>query len=249
MTIFLVSITLLNVVLWIIFIIRFKRLFSTDSIIEQTKTQINKIVKDMDSSTERDIFLASESVKRINNAIADAEQKMEIYNQASKRLHDLISETDKINKSINKKNSIYKDIGQAVPVAKTTSYSTTSNINAYLKNKPVQENSSAKKEEIQTDLFSQVEQQNNDLQLQPKKEEQNTDSLQITQIIQEETQESNEQQVNPLFDNYSETSLSHDSSDLTENVKYLFNQGFDVKEIASKLSCSIIQVQFIIDML
>lgn len=226
--------TILNLILWVIFIIRFKKLFSTDSIIEKTKNQMNKIIKDIDAATERDVFLSKEAAARIQNVISDAEQKMEIFNQASQRLRDMIAEADKINKNSNKK-SIYKDLG-SIPKVETKSYNTTSNINAYLKNKSETLSSTqdlVQKEKsnvsVQKDLFD-----NPDVNNQIEKEDvsEKESPLIITNIVQE-----------------GEDEVSFDKSDLTENVKYLFNQGFDVKEIASKLSCSIIQVQFIIDML
>lgn len=226
--------TILNLILWVIFIIRFKKLFSTDSIIEKTKNQMNKIIKDIDAATERDVFLSKEAAARIQNVISDAEQKMEIFNQASQRLRDMIAEADKINKNSNKK-SFYKDLG-SIPKVETKSYNTTSNINAYLKNKSETLSSTqdlVQKEKsnvsVQKDLFD-----NPDVNNQIEKEDvsEKESPLIITNIVQE-----------------GEDEVSFDKSDLTENVKYLFNQGFDVKEIASKLSCSIIQVQFIIDML
>lgn len=234
MSVFLLSMTILNLILWVIFIIRFKKLFSTDSIIEKTKNQMNKIIKDIDAATERDVFLSKEATARIQNVISDAEQKMEIFNQASQRLRDMIAEADKINKNSNKK-SIYKDLG-SIPKVETKSYNTTSNINAYLKNKSETLSSTqdlVQKEKsnvsVQKDLFD-----NPDVNNQIEKEDvsEKESPLIITNIVQE-----------------GEDEVSFDKTDLTENVKYLFNQGFDVKEIASKLSCSIIQVQFIIDML
>ena len=36
---------------------------------------------------------------------------------------------------------------------------------------------------------------------------------------------------------------------LNDNIKKLFNEGLEIEEIAKKLSCSITEVQFIIDML
>ena len=195
---------------------------------------MNKIIKDIDAATERDVFLSKEAAARIQNVISDAEQKMEIFNQASQRLRDMIAEADKINKNSNKK-SIYKDLG-SIPKVETKSYNTTSNINAYLKNKSETLSSTqdlVQKEKsnvsVQKDLFD-----NPDVNNQIEKEDvsEKESPLIITNIVQE-----------------GEDEVSFDKSDLTENVKYLFNQGFDVKEIASKLSCSIIQVQFIIDML
>ena len=49
-------------------------------------------------AADRDTFLAKETSKRIKNQIEEAEQKMELFNQATNRLRDMIAEADKINK-------------------------------------------------------------------------------------------------------------------------------------------------------
>ncbi|MBO4628611.1 MAG: hypothetical protein J5687_01540 [Treponema sp.] len=98
MTFFVISVLFVNLILWAILLIRFKRLFSTDKIVEKTEQQLNHLIKEIDMAADRDTYLAKETSKRIKNQIEEAEQKMELFNQATNRLRDMIAEADKINK-------------------------------------------------------------------------------------------------------------------------------------------------------
>ena len=98
MTFFVISVLFVNLILWAILLIRFKRLFSTDKIVEKTEQQLNHLIKEIDMAADRDTYLAKETSKRIKNRIEEAEQKMELFNQATNRLRDMIAEADKINK-------------------------------------------------------------------------------------------------------------------------------------------------------
>ena len=79
-------------------LIRFKRLFSTDKIIEKTEQKLNHLIKEIDIAADRDTYLAKETSKRIKKEIEEAERKMELFQEATNRLRDMIAEADKINK-------------------------------------------------------------------------------------------------------------------------------------------------------
>lgn len=67
-----ISICIINVIFWIIFLVKFKKLFSTESIIEKTREQLNQLVKEIDKAADRDIYLAEETSKRLKAAVNDA---------------------------------------------------------------------------------------------------------------------------------------------------------------------------------
>ena len=98
MTFFVISVFTLNIILWIVFLIRFKRLFSTDKIIEKTEQKMNHLIKEIDQAADRDTYLAKETSKRIKSQIEEAERKMELFQEATNRLRDMIAEADRINK-------------------------------------------------------------------------------------------------------------------------------------------------------
>lgn len=273
MNIFVISVCAVNIILWIIFLARFKKIFSTDSIIDKTREQMNKFISDIDKATDRDVYLSGEAAKRIQKLLDEEEQKLEMFNQASSRLRDMIAEADRINKLSNKKSTIFQDFNKVQPVKKNYN----NNINAYLENarKASQKNNQTLDPEStfepvktgQQDLFE--EKQENII-----KQEMNVTSegaaykevpLIITEIYQDkkedddgaepvEKQGAEEQMQNTRSDYETpiiESSVperTHNQS-LSKKVQDLYEQGMDSEEIASKLSCSITEVDLILAML
>ena len=54
----------ISIILMIIILIKFKKLFSTEHIIEKTKKQLNMVITDVNNTTSRSIDLINESSKR-----------------------------------------------------------------------------------------------------------------------------------------------------------------------------------------
>ena len=73
MTFFVISVLTLNIILWIVLLIRFKKLFSTDSIIEKTQEKLEHLIRDIDNAADRDTYLAKETTKRIQSMIEEAD--------------------------------------------------------------------------------------------------------------------------------------------------------------------------------
>ena len=86
MNFFVISVLTLNIILWIVLLVRFKKLFSTDSIVDKTQKKLNELIKEIDNAADRDTFLAKETSKRIQNTLDDAEKKMELFKE-KRNLH------------------------------------------------------------------------------------------------------------------------------------------------------------------
>ena len=129
MSVLIICLTSFNVLLWIIFLIRFKKLFSTDKVVEKTADKINKMIKSIDEATERDLYLCGEADKRINQSIEETQKKLELFKEASQRLKDMIAEADRINKISNQSSSLFQDFN------KINNKAINKNVNEYLKNK------------------------------------------------------------------------------------------------------------------
>lgn len=98
MLFFVISVLTLNIILWLVFLIRFKKLFSTDQIVEDTREKVNKIIKEVDTATDRNVYLSKEMTKRLQNLIDEAENRMELFKEATQRLRNMIAEADRINR-------------------------------------------------------------------------------------------------------------------------------------------------------
>ena len=89
-------ISLVSLILMIVILVRFKKLFSTDSIIEKTKSQMNRVIIDVNNHANRDLELLNESTRRIKALLNDADKKMESFREASELLRGTIAEAEKI---------------------------------------------------------------------------------------------------------------------------------------------------------
>jgi len=98
MTFFVISVLTLNIILWLVFLIRFKKLFNTDDIVNKTQKKIEHLVREIDNAADRDTYLARESTKRIQKLLDDADVKMGLFKEATQRLRDMIAEADKVNR-------------------------------------------------------------------------------------------------------------------------------------------------------
>jgi methyl-accepting chemotaxis protein len=116
MTVFIIVLTLINIGLWLVFLLRFKRLFSTDKIIEKTKTRINEIEKQINTVTDRNLYIAKETTKNIETMLNDVDRKMELFREATQRLRSMIREADKINRLSNQSLSLHQDFSKIAKV-------------------------------------------------------------------------------------------------------------------------------------
>lgn len=253
-----ISICIINVIFWIIFLVKFKKLFSTESIIEKTREQLNQLVKEIDKAADRDIYLAEETSKRLKAAVNDAEMKMQLFTEASERLRGMIGEADKINKLSNQSNSLFQDFNK---IKKSSSM----NSKTSKKSQPLPDPDAAYGvvSSEQKDLFDDVN-EGVTVTLSSQETKITEDGaafkeipLIITKVLDEE-----KTVQKPSSNTYAPppgyipnapkpvevTPAAKEKSTLASRVKKLLLDGYAVDEIASKLSCSITEVEFIIEM-
>ena len=210
---------LVSLILMIVILIRFKKLFSTDSIIEKTKAQMNRVIMDVNNNANRDIELINESSRRLRALLNEADKKMENFREATQLLRDTIAEAEKSTRK-NKKNFF---------IDPDSSYSVTKNApsrQGSLFDDPV-EKSIMKDETLVTQdgaAYKEV-------------------PLIVTKVYDEKIKTKI-----PAQEIQNNVSQNSDRS-LKEKVEKLFNQGMQIEDIAAELSCPASEVQFIIDML
>jgi hypothetical protein len=240
MAILVACICIINIILWVIFLVRFKKLFSTDKIINTTTEKMNKLVMEIDKATERNIFLTDASEKKIQKLLDEADKNMELFKEANKRLRDMISEAEKVSKRNEIRSPIYEPVREVIreeikPQPKTERV-VKKNIDAYLQNsrKVIDSESTFKVvDSVQQDLF----------------DENKTD---ITDTVTTITEDGAAYKEVPLIITrvYDEKPVPKENKkkNLTKAVQELYNNGLTVQQIANELSCSITEVQLIIDM-
>lgn len=225
MAYFVAAVLIINISLWVILLIRFKKLFNTEKIIDKTNEKLSKIINEIDTATERDMYLSREATNRIQNKIEEAERTIELFKEATNRLRDLIAESDKINKMTQKKNysSISPDAAFEVKMSN------------------------------QQDLFESAEKQQNAGRKPVVQSQINVTSdgaaYEQIPIINSRQYEDLSKKVKVQFEEEKpSTPGSLPKSDIAVKVQNLYDQGYKIEEIATKLSRSVTEVQFIIDM-
>ena len=79
MAVFLVSsLTLINLLLWLVFLFRFKKLFSADDIMVKFREGMDGLIAEAQRNTLANINLIEDKIKDLKAASAEAERKVSI---------------------------------------------------------------------------------------------------------------------------------------------------------------------------
>ena len=232
-----IFLSLVSIILMVIILIRFKKLFSTDSIIDKTKAQMNRVIMDVNYNAKRDLELLNESSRRLRSLLEDADKKMEEFSEAAQLLRNLLAEAEKVAGS-NSGKIVYVEAQKTVEPKKEVSKSKPK------QNPYIDPNAAYRVRNIppaagsQQSLFDEVE-----------NEEDQKSILKDETLVTPEGAAYKEVPliITKVYDDKVTNQKSNRS--LKENVERLFNQGMQIDDIATELSCSTSEVQFIIDML
>ena len=222
-------IALVSLILMIVILIRFKKIFSTDSIIEKTKAQMNRVIMDVNANANRDMELINEASRRLRALLNEADKKMESFREAAQLLQNTIAEAEKSGRqhhtTTTSRTNIDPDSSyrvRTVPPAAGVQQSLFDEID-----KEAEKKSIIKDETIVTDdgtAYKEVPVIN------PKVYD---DKIGIIKM---------QKDAEKLQTQNSDRSLK-------DKVEKLFRQGMQIDTIAQELSCPVSEVQFIIDML
>ncbi len=222
-------ISLVSLILMIVILIRFKKLFSTDSIIDKTKAQMNRVIMDVNANANRDMELINESSRRLRALLNEADKKMENFKEAVQLLHNTIAEAEKSSHqhhaSVTSRTTIDPDESyrvRTVPSAPGIQQSLFDEVD-----KEAEKRSIIKDETIITNdgaAYKEV-------------------PLINTRVYDDKIGLVKKQKEAQDFQN------QNSDKSLKEKVEKLFNQGMKIDDIAQELSCPVSEVQFIIDML
>ena len=231
-----IFLSLVSIILMLIILIRFKKLFSTDAIIDKTKSQMNRVIMDVNNNANRDLELLNESSRRLRALLNEADKKMENFREATQLLRNLIAEAEK--KSGSGAGKVVYVEETKKPSPKNTEVKTAAKTNPYIDpDASYRVRTMPPAAGTQQSLFDDV------------------DSEEPEPILKDETIVTPEGAaykevpliITKVYDDKAETQKSNRT--LKENVERLFHQGMQIDDIAAELSCSTSEVQFIIDML
>jgi hypothetical protein len=218
LTAFVVTIGIFNIILWIIFIIKFKKLFSTDDIISKTRSEMNNMIIDINRNTERDISLIDDRTQKLKLIIAEADRHIALA-RAEEEKHASVQE---LHTAMNRAPSVEK---RAADTYKRVSGGV----------KPRQEFAYEVTDTGMHDVSGQNTLFNEDTRAQTK----------VT--AHEDGTSFSEVPVNTQKVFFSESPVMP-KVDFSRQVTDLAATGLTVEQIAKKLSCSLSEVQMVLDM-
>lgn len=220
MTAFVIAITIINVILWIVFLIKFKRLFSTDDVIAKTRSEMNNMIIDINRNTERDITLIDDRTQKLKLIIADADKRIALAREEEskrtsvKELHTVVSKGTAARRAAD---NYRRTAGQEKPEPEFAYNVTDSGIQAA---------------GVQQTLF-----------------DQNAKKIDtsVNMTVREDGAAVAEVPVIAPKVYFSETPIAPEK-DFNKQVTEFASAGLTVEQIAKKLSCSTSEVQMVLDM-
>ena len=216
-----------NILLWIVFLLKFKSLFSTEDIIEKTRSELNKLVMDINNNTDRNITVYNESSKNLKKIIAEAESKVNLLENRIKLLNDEIQ-----------KNNLTNVLQTNISQKKKSTTKMQSVANAY-KNNEINSKSSFSL----TDAGKEIT--NNSIQKSLFDDNSSIETVANVTVNPDGTSYAEIPIVMPtVFATDTPVQLK---DDLKTRIVKLYEQGKSIEEIAAELSCSTTEVQFVID--
>ena len=271
MVVLVISLCIVNIILWGVFLFNFKKLFSTDKIIEKTADKMNHMVSDIDNTTQRDVYLLNEKTKKLQSMLDEAEIQMDMFKAATQRLREMIAESEKISKKNPKVSPLYQDIPvvtEKKPAEVKGKSQAAKNAGKYLHNANTTTNLAAEKKENKSqispdDVFEVIKSQEQNLFDDTDSAIISTDTpmnvtedgaafkevpLIITKVYQETPTDNSTSKNSDSNDEANFEKRVEKKKNLNKRVQELYNNGLKVEEIANELSCSITEVQLIIDM-
>lgn len=72
----LITMCVINLILWIVFFIKFKSLFSTDDVLQKTREQVGQLISEVNGTTLANINLIDSKIEELNDAIENAERRI-----------------------------------------------------------------------------------------------------------------------------------------------------------------------------
>lgn len=233
---FSVAFTFINIVLWIVMLVKFRKLFSTDDIITRTRKEMNSLVRDINNNASRNIDLLENRIEKLRALIGEADKKISLIEGELAKQNTAAALQHQIKPS-HKKASIGKTPAQRAvekyKVAAGTkfsheSYELTAEGEAYRND--FSEQGSLFVQSTQADSMA----QNKLPETQVTVSEDGAATAQVPVILPK------------IY--FAEDQITASKKSFDETVLELYDNGYSVEEISKKLSCSTTEVLFVIDL-
>lgn len=223
-----------NIITWIVFLRNFKKLFTTDNLIESAKAECNKIIIDLNKNADRNITILDDRSKKLQLLINEADRKVKVLMDIEKQgigVAELQNKITGIQHQKNNSNSLKRALDS---YSKNKTYRTVddNNLNSVIDSNRTVELTELGKNNIssnsQKTLF-----------------DENTVPINTKIDVTVDTTGASYAEIPVVTPEvFVKDKLSVSKADLKSKILVLFDSGMTVDEIAENLSCSTTEVQF-----
>ena len=244
----------LNLCLWGVFLIKFKKIFSTDDIIAQTRDEMNQMISEINSNAGRNIDVIEDRIKQLKQAVAEADRHIELAERTIAKQKTNLSYQQRIEEAKENKSSRNNNSERTAPANFA--------VNRYQKNMarvqnmPYSDISAGLQVENVYELTGDALREIQNRQVKNQNEQSADLFEQSGQIISNsgttftvENDGSSYAKVPVLGGSitYADEQIVPKKK-LSEMVKKLHDAGYSEEEIANELNCSTTEVQMFLDL-
>ena len=76
---------IINVVMWVVFAVRFDSYFSTERILNEARSELNSMLRDILNSTDRSVSLIDDRIRQVKAFSAELERKLTLYRSETEK--------------------------------------------------------------------------------------------------------------------------------------------------------------------
>lgn len=232
----------LNIVLWFFFLLKFKRIFSTDDIVESTRAELNNMLADVNRNMGRNLDLVDGSLKELRAVVAEADRHIKLARTELERQQATAIYQEKLEKVAGSHSAHESRLSPEQAAAKrylgrkSARQDIDSALQSEMSYSPTHEGNRQTRQG-QRDLFSQAEESSDGI-------------LQNAETTFTVENDGSSFASIPVIDpsvSYADVPIKPKKR-FNELVKELYDKGYSIEDIARELDSSTTEVQFSIDM-
>lgn len=100
------TLCLINLLLWGLLFKKFKKLFSTDDVIEKTRNELNRMIVEVNRNAERNITLIEARISDLKSIIVQADSHVSLLKSEIEKSNAISAYKSKIEKTVHSKNTV-----------------------------------------------------------------------------------------------------------------------------------------------
>ena len=89
----------INLIMWIVFAARFKKIFTTDDIMAQTRAELNGMLSEINNNADRNVELIDERIRQLKAVIGKADRELRVLRGELEKVENSAAFQEKLNEA------------------------------------------------------------------------------------------------------------------------------------------------------